>query len=202
MSTSLLENPPPGVITRLTVKEYRQLAEDGFFNPRDRTELIDGEIIFMSPIGRRHAAAVTRLTNKLAQVAQGRFDVSPQNPVELSEHSEPQPDLSLIRPEAVRGIDTMPETADAFLVIEVSDSTLYFDRGRKLRVYAEAGTLEVWIVNLRRNVIEVFRDADRAQGRFNQHQIFARGQTVAMLSFPDVSFMVEELLPLAPPEAH
>lgn len=197
MSARLLELRTPAEPARLTVQEYRQLDAEGFFNPHDRTELIDGEIIFMSPIGRRHAAAVTRLTNKLARRARGRFEVSPQNPVELSEHSEPQPDLSLIRPEEERGIDTMPLTGDAFLIIEVSDSTLYFDRGRKLRVYAEAGAREVWIVNLRDNTVEVFRDPDPAAGRYRDHRIASRGEEIAIQSFPDVAFPVEELLPRA-----
>ena len=121
-----------------------------------RVELIEGEIVEMSPIGARHARCVNRL-NRLLVVAVGdRAEVSPQNPVELDERSEPQPDLALLRPDPAA--DTTPCAGDVWLVVEVADTSLTFDVNVKAPLYARAGIPTLWIVDLQDRCVEVLTD--------------------------------------------
>ncbi|MDQ2729821.1 MAG: Uma2 family endonuclease [Actinomycetota bacterium] len=137
-----------------TVDEYHRMAEAGVLREDDRVELIEGEIIEMSPIGSAHARCVNRLTALLVPAAGGRAIVSVQNPVRLSPRSEPQPDLSLLRwrhdfyPEG-------PTPGDVLLVIEVAASSVGFDRRVKVPLYGRAGIPEVWIVDLDAAQVEV-----------------------------------------------
>jgi Uma2 family endonuclease len=137
-----------------TVDEYHRMAEAGVLREDDRVELIEGEIVEMSPIGSDHARCVNRLNALLVPPAQGRAIVSVQNPVRLSPRSEPQPDLSLLRwredfyPEG-------PTPADVLLVIEVAASSLLFDQRIKVPLYARAGIPEVWVIDLDAGLVEV-----------------------------------------------
>jgi Uma2 family endonuclease len=137
-----------------TVDEYHRMAEAGVLREDDRVELIEGEIVEMSPIGSGHARCVNRLTALLVPPAEGRAIVSVQNPVRLSARSEPQPDLSLLRwredfyPEG-------PSPADVLVVIEVAAGSLLFDQRVKVPLYARAGIPEVWIVDLDAGHVEV-----------------------------------------------
>ncbi len=141
-----------------TVDEYHRMAEAGVLREDDRIELIEGEIVEMSPIGPGHARCVNRLTAMLVPVAEGRAIVSVQNPVRLSERSEPQLDLSVLRwrddfyPEG-------PTPADVLLVIEVAASSLLFDQRVKVLLYARAGIPEVWVVDLDAGQVEVHTGA-------------------------------------------
>jgi Uma2 family endonuclease len=136
---------------RFTVEEYHLMGEAGIFGEDDRVELVGGEVIELVPIGWRHAQAVNGLTHLLVERAAGRT-VSVQNPLVVDELNERLPDLVLLR-EGARG--RLPEARDALLVVEVSDSSLRYDRENKLPLYAGAGVPEVWIVNLPEERIEV-----------------------------------------------
>ncbi len=118
----------------------------GLLDEDARVELIDGEIVDMAPIGDRHMLCVTRLDDLLGQAAGSRAVVSVQNPIRLDDHSEPQPDIALLRPPLDR-YTSLPGPSDVLAVIEVADSTLARDRA-KSRVYARAGIPECWIVDL------------------------------------------------------
>jgi Uma2 family endonuclease len=131
-----------------TVDDYYRMAEAGILKSTDRVELIRGEIIEMSPIGRRHAASVDRATELFVTRLHGRAIVRVQNPNRLDQYSEPQPDISLLKPRTDYYESGHPEPADIYLVIEVSDTPLAFDRDVKLPMYAIAGIREVWIVDL------------------------------------------------------
>jgi Uma2 family endonuclease len=177
---------------RWTVEEYQELGRAGIFDENDRVELLNGEIVIMSPIGFRHATAVTRLTNFLARRSQGRFDVSPQNPFDLDEHSQPQPDLSLLDPVC----DTQPRhplPAEIFLVIEVSESTVRYDRGDKLPAYARNGVREYWLLNLDASQLEVYRQP--AGDTYRDGRILGPDEMVAPLAFPDLTLRVGDFLP-------
>ena len=139
---------------RFSVEEFHKLGEVGIFRPHDRVELLDGEIIVMSPIGIRHVQAVNWINECLVEQARRRYMVSPGNPIWLHEYSEPQPDMMLVP--RVR-MKHHPHPEDVFLLVEVSDSSLAYDRERKQTAYAEAGVREYWIVNLQQDVLEVFR---------------------------------------------
>jgi len=133
---------------RLSVSEYYAMARHGILAQDARVELIDGEIIDMAPIGISHASIVSLLTGRLARATGDDIVISPQNPVRLSDFSEPQPDLSLLRPR-VDGYPTVHPSADeVVLMIEVAHSSLAYDRDVKLPLYARHGVPVVWLVDV------------------------------------------------------
>jgi Uma2 family endonuclease len=142
---------------RFTRADYHRMAEVGILRERDRVELIKGEIIEMSPIGRRHVAFIDNLNQILVVRLAGRAIVSVQNPVVLTDDSEPQPDLAVRRLRAVPYKEREAYAEDLLLVIEVADSSLAYDRSTKLRLYAEAGIPEYWVVDCATEAIEVYR---------------------------------------------
>lgn len=180
---------------RFSIEEYYRMAEVGIFGPEERVELIEGEIIKMSPIGLHHAACVNALTRRLLQAVGDRAVLSPQNPVRLLRDTEPQPDVVLLRPPERRYWQHKAGPSDALLVVEVSDTSYRYDRRVKLPLYARAGVLEVWIVDLTREVVEVFRDPGRKGYAFAQ--TVERGGTVAPAALPDAVIVVAEILPPA-----
>jgi Uma2 family endonuclease len=145
---------------RLTVDEYHRMGQAGVFAPGARVELIEGEVIDMAPIGTRHASAVKRLNALLSASVHGRAIVAVQDPLRLSDASEPEPDLMLLSPRADFYAHAHPSAADVLLLIEVSDTTVAYDRGVKLDLYARHGVPEVWIVDLDNNLIRFFRGND------------------------------------------
>ncbi len=148
------------VLTRhkLDVDDYSRMADAGILGEQDRVELIDGELIDMAPIGQGHAAIVNRVNRALVLACGDRAIVSTQNPVRLDRLNEPQPDFAVFRPRAdfYEG-GSRPGPADILLLIEVADSSLRFDRAVKLPMYARAGIVEVWIIDLKRRVLDVYR---------------------------------------------
>src|SRR5215210_4225582 len=137
---------------RFTVHDYHRMGEAGILHEDDRVELIEGEIVEMAAIGTRHFSCVNGLTRLLIRSVGDEAIVSVQNPVRLNDHTEPQPDLTVIRERDYRESLPMPE--DVLLLIEVSDTTLRYDRNLKLPLYARAGILEVWIVDLSGDLLE------------------------------------------------
>jgi len=134
---------------RLTVADYYRMAEVGILAPDARVELIDGEIIDMASPGPQHAAAVHRLMEVLMRAVDRRASVLVQNPVRLSELSEPQPDLALLRRREDFYSEHHPRPADVLLIIEIADTSLRFDRDTKVSLYAVHGIPEMWLVDLR-----------------------------------------------------
>ncbi|HEX8599483.1 MAG TPA: Uma2 family endonuclease [Chloroflexia bacterium] len=137
-----------------TVEEYDKMGEAGILAEDDRVELIDGEIIEMSPIGSHHAACVTRLNMLLTRLADHNLIVTVQNPIRLNDDSEPQPDLALLKFRTDFYSDQLPTPSDILLVVEVADSSIEYDRMFKVPRYARDGIPEVWLVDLSRDTIE------------------------------------------------
>lgn len=133
---------------RLSVTDYYRMAEAGIFPSDARVELIDGEVIDMAPQKSRHASVVTELLNRLSLASGGQARVACQVPLHLSERSEPEPDLMLLRPRADRYADAHPTAEDVLLLIEVADSSARYDREVKLPLYARHGVAHVWLVDL------------------------------------------------------
>ena len=156
-ATGLLTRNPWVARRPLTVAVYHRMGEVGILTERDRVELIEGELIAMSPIGSKHAGAVNALTRRLVQAMGERGIVAVQNPVRLDDLSEPQPDFSVLkpRPDAYRKATPRPE--EVLLIIEVADSSLSYDRGLKRFLYARHRIPEFWIVNLTADEVEVCR---------------------------------------------
>ena len=177
---------------RFSVEEFNKLGEAGIFAEDDRVELLDGEIIVMSPNGVQHAGVVMRLTSVLPRKLGDRVLLNPQNPTVVDKFSEPQPDIMLLVPRADFYSSRHPGPEDIVLLIEVSDTTLAYDRGRKLRKYAESSIAEFWIVNLKKMTIEQYREPSST--KYEAARIFNRGEKITVAAFPDVPFAVEELI--------
>jgi Uma2 family endonuclease len=180
---------------RFRVEEYYRMAETGILTARDRVELIDGEIIEMTPIGHRHAACVLALSALLTRVLGDRALLSSQSPVLMPRDTEPQPDVVLLRPPLAQYWVRLPQPADLLLLVEVADTSYRFDREIKVPLYAAAGVPEVWLVDLTRNVVEVFRRPEGAVYRATER--IARGGRLTPAAFPDVDVAVDDILPPA-----
>ena len=167
-----------------TREEYHRMGEVGILKPTDRVELIRGEIVEMSPIGPRHAAFVNNLTQLLVIRLAGRAIVSVQNPVAVADDTEPQPDLSILVRRPVPYKEREPYAVDVRLLIEVAESSLSYDRSTKLRLYAEAGIPEYWVVDCAAESITVHHTPD-ADGYRDVSRIAGAG-TVSLQAFPDV----------------
>jgi Uma2 family endonuclease len=162
---------------RLTVSDYYRMGEVGILAPDARVELIDGEIIDMAPPGSLHAATVHRLNTVFVRAMNDAATVLVQNPVRLSEYSEPQPDLALLRFRADYYSERHPQAADVLLIVEVADSSLRFDRTTKMQLYATHGIPEAWLVDLRGK-------------RLIRHRVPEQG-SYALVDEPDLATAVE-----------
>jgi len=175
------------VIRPLRRVEYDQLAELGAFED-EKIELLEGEMVAMSPIGTRHGSAVQLLTELLVLALHDRAAVRCQLSFAASELSEPQPDFLVVP----RGDYLEDHPSQAYLIIEVAESSLAKDRGRKLRIYASCGVPEYWVVNLVERCIEVYRGPEGAT--YTQMERYERGQSIQLLSFSDVRIAVSDVL--------
>jgi Uma2 family endonuclease len=177
---------------RFTADEYHQMAEAGVLRDDDRVELIEGEIVDMTPIGPRHSAVVNRLTHALVRGCGDRAIVQIQASIRLGLHSEPQPDVALLRPRSDFYESATPGPESVLLLIEVADTSLPYDRGVKLRLYARAGIREVWLVDLVRNQVEVHREP--AQEGYQRSEIHGPGDPLVPVALPELSLLPAELL--------
>lgn len=177
---------------RFTVDEFHRMSETGVLGEDDRVELLDGEIVDMTPIGSRHAGCVKSLNALLTSSLGRRAIVAVQDPVVLGPRSEPQPDLLVLRfrPDFYRTSHPRPE--DVLLAIEVAETSLEFERTVKLPLYARAGLPEVWLVDLAGQTIAVHRDPAGSAYRRAHHA--SRGERVAPEAFPDLSLAVDDIL--------
>lgn len=181
-----------GGTRRFTVDEYYLMAEVGIIKPGERVELLDGEIVPMSPIGPMHAEVVERLRDLLSEQLKGKANVRSQNPVRTSKRSEPQPDVSVVKPRSGGYTKAHPTSADVLLLIEVSDTTLAKDRDVKLPLYAAAGIPEVWIVDLASQQIE--QHYGPGGNQYRSKQTWGRGQGVPAQTIAGLVVAVDEVL--------
>lgn len=133
---------------RLTVRDYERMGEAGIFHEDERVELIEGEIVDIAPIGSGHSGQVNRISNIIKLAVGERVIVSVQNPIVLGDHSAPQPDIALLRPQVDYYATAHPQAQDVLLIIEVAESSLGYDRAIKLPLYARHGIAEVWLVDV------------------------------------------------------
>ena len=177
---------------RFTVGEYHQMAEAGVFGEDDRIELIEGEILEMSPIGSHHAARVARLQQRFGRVLAGRVLVWTQNPIRLDDRSEPQPDLVLLEPRDDFYESALPGPEKVVLVVEIADSSAEYDRQIKAPLYGRSGIPEYWLVDLIRRVITVYREPSR--DGYQAVRVAQPGEQISPSAFSDVQLDVADIV--------
>jgi Uma2 family endonuclease len=183
----------PQALKRLfTVDEFHRMGEAGVFQDDDRVELLEGEIITMTPIGPRHASCVRRLIATLAPLVGADAILDVQNPLPLAAQTEPQPDVVLLKPRSDYYRDAHPGPSEVLLVIEVADSSADHDRAVKVPQYARAGIAELWVVNLPERLIEVYRQP--AAGEYAEHVAVGPGRTLRLPGLGHRQIVVDDVL--------
>lgn len=173
------------------VGEYYRMAEAGILTEDDRVELIEGEIVEMSPVGSRHAGCVRRLNALLSRLVGQVAIVGVQDPIRLDDYSEPEPDITLLRLREDFYSHEHPRPSDVLLVVEVAETSDYYDREVKVPLYAGAGVAEVWLVALPTNTVRQFAQPVNGQYQYQQH--LKRGQTIQSIAVPELSLAIDEI---------
>jgi Uma2 family endonuclease len=168
------------------------MAETGVLRPDARVELLNGEIIDMSPTGPFHGGVTNYLLEIFASASRGRWMTTVQNPVRLDDHSEPQPDVMLLKPVPDFYRRRHPQPSDVLLLVEVADSSLMTDREDKLPAYGRAGIAEVWIVDLNELTVEVYREPHFTG--YGSRAVLRAGDKAIPQAFRDLAVDVKELL--------
>lgn len=175
---------------QFTVSDYERMAAVGILSEDDRVELIAGEIVRMSPVGNRHVGCVNALTDLLAGVVRQEALISVQNPIHLSDTSQPLPDIALVRRDTCT--HRVPVASDVLLVIEVADSSREYDRTTKLPRYTTAGIPEAWLVDLGNETIE--RYTEPRDGLYRFAAFAMRGDSLASTVLPPLIIPVDSVL--------
>ena len=177
---------------RFTVDDYYRMARAGVLGEDDRVELIDGEVVDMPPIGPGHSSSVARIGKTFERALGDVALVWTQNPLRLDRYTEPEPDVALVRTRSDFYRSAHPGPDDILLVVEVADTTLAADRSIKMPLYARHGVPEAWLVDVRGDVIHVYRDP--AADGYRVVSTYRRGDRLAPLAFADCVFEVSDLL--------
>jgi Uma2 family endonuclease len=177
---------------RFTVHEYHRMAEAGIIGEDERVELIEGEIVAMAPIGRRHVSCVARLTHLFARGVGDRAVVLVQSPIRLTDDAEPQPDLAILHPREDFYNQEAAGPHDALLIIEVADTSARYDRQVKVPLYAQAGIPEVWLVDLTTDGVTIYREPE-PEG-YAQVRLATGSDALSPLAFPEFVLTVDRVL--------
>jgi len=175
-----------------TVDEYHRMSEAGILSEDDRVELIGGEIIKMSPIGKYHAACVKRLNSVLNRRVGEYAIISVQDPIRLNDYSEPEPDIALLKPRDDFYAQELPTAEDVLLIIEVADTSVEYDRNVKLPLYAKANIAETWLANIREDRMEAY--SQPVNGTYQNVRVIKRGETLSPEALPKLLLTIEEVL--------
>ncbi len=176
---------------RITVEEYEVMYEAGVFKPDERLELINGEILKVAPMNAPHISYVIRLSRIFTERLTKRAIVSTQLPVVLSEDSEPEPDISILRWRSDDYFSGKPSAQDVYAIIEVASTSLVYDRRIKVPLYARAGVPEVWIVKVQERELEVYRNPKGEA--YSESRVLKPSDVVSLLAFPDVEILLSEV---------
>jgi len=181
------------LITRkFNTSQYHQMNQSNILTEDDRVELINGEIIEMSPIGTKHTSCINRCNSILPNLLGQKVIISIQNPITLNNLSEPQPDIALLKPRADFYENSHPQPQDIFLLIEVVDSSIDYDRDIKIPLYANSNIYEVWLIDINAQLITVYRYPQN--DNYQEITTYHRGEKISILSFPDISLQVNAIL--------
>src|SRR5579883_1110083 len=185
-------NSPTVAVRRLSVQDYHQMAESGILQPDERVELLEGQMIQMAAKGTAHSAAVTRIERLLRHRLGNQVLLRFQDPVRLNDYSEPEPDVAVVQPNTMLYEDHHPTPSEVFLLIEVSDTTLKFDREVKAPAYARAGIAEYWVLDVNGRKLHVYRMP--GTDGYQSEAILSEALTIAPLAFPDCLIAVRQLV--------
>lgn len=184
----------PTALKHWTVQDYHRMSEFGILASDERTELINGQIVLMAAKGTPHVLALRLLAKVLdALLDESPVFVSTQDPIQLNDFSEPEPDLAVVRGTELDYADRHPRPEDLCLVVEVADSTLKQDCEIKDKVYAQAKIADYWVVDLKNRQFHVFRDPTPTG--YTSHLILTEPHQVSPLAFPDLSITLASILP-------
>ena len=172
--------------------EWKKLGEANIFPPDSHLELINGEILEMAPIGSNHAGHINKLTHLLVQLVSSQAMVSIQNPVQLNDLSEPEPDLMILKPSSDFYSSRHPNASHVLLLIEVADSSLKFDQNQKLRLYALHDIPEYWLLNIQDNCLEVYRQPHN--GVYAEKTTLHSGDKITLSQLEDISINLSDIL--------
>jgi Uma2 family endonuclease len=186
-----LPNPDKPHLVQFTVEQFQLMAEKGVFADSDRYELINGEIIAMSPIGTKHAACVSRLSKLLEKKLGDRVILSVQNSIQLANKSQPQPDIAVLKYRDDFYEESLPTPADILLIIEVADSSLEYDRDVKANLYGVAGIPQMWLFDVNTKTIMGF--SQPSELGYKQTCLYTQGDRLSILAFEGVVFEWQEL---------
>ncbi len=177
---------------KFDVEQYQLMGKAGIFHPESRVELIEGEIVVMTPIGLKHSVTINRTASFLYSKVQSSGVISIQNSIRLPDYSEPQPDIVILKPRDDFYAGKFPQAEDVLLLIEVADSSLRYDQTTKLSLYAKYGIMEYWIANLELNVLEIYRDPQNLN-YFKRKIIDSNVMTFAPIAFPEMTMTLKEI---------
>jgi len=175
-----------------SVADYYRMAEAGILGEDDRVELIEGEIVQMTPVGSRHASCVNRLNVLFSQRSDSPFIICVQNPIRLGNLTEPQPDIVLAKPRDDYYESCHPTPDDILLLVEIADSSIEYDRQTKIPLYARHGIPESWLVDLVQRTIEIYTNPTET-GYLTQNEM-KKGDVFSPLAFPELQVSVEEII--------
>ena len=175
-----------------TVEEYDRFIEAGVLAEDDPVELINGEVIKMSPISSLHAGCVARLSMMFSLRLSQQVVIWTQNPIHADQYSEPEPDVAVLRYRQDFYAKSLPRPTDIMLLIEVADTSLSYDRRVKVPLYAKVGIVEVWVVDVENRLIYAYRNL--VKGKYQETLVVNPGDTITPVAFDEISVRVEEIL--------
>ncbi len=193
MSTVLEAPRKVPKVRRLSVETYDSMIEKGILNENDNVELLNGIVIEKMPKGTKHTSTTRFITKFFYRILDENVVIQVQDPIRLNDFSEPEPDIVLAQPDENDYQKRHPSPEDILLIIEVSDSTIYFDRTDKALAYSNAGIVQYLIVNVEKNTIEDYRKP--TTDGYQSKQTYETGETFSLIAFPEIEIAVKDFLP-------
>jgi Uma2 family endonuclease len=183
----------PTRLKRLTVEDYHRMSDLGILDPGERTELITGQIVLMVAKGTPHVTSLHLLANELRDQLENKALVRTQDPIQLDDYSEPEPDLVVAQGSIPNYADHHPRPCEIDLVVEVADSTLKQDCEIKDKLYAQAGIADYWVIDLKNRQLHIFRSP--IPTGYTSHLILTEPSQISPLAFPDVTLSLTTIFP-------
>ena len=193
MRCKMVTREPLKIERRLfTIEEYDRFIEAGVLTEDDPVELINGEVVKMSPISGPHAGCVARLSMMFSLQLGQQVVIWTQNPIHIDQYSEPEPDVVVLRYRQDFYTKSLPRPIDVLLLIEVADTSLSYDRRVKVPLYAKVGILEIWVMDVENRLIYVYRNP--VNGKYQETLVMKPGDTITPVTFSEILVKVDEII--------